>query len=487
MPKSAEQPRTGSTLARVTPREAGISSNAVAALLDDARTRQLDLHDLLIYRHGVVGVELYKWPYRAGQPRIMHSVAKSFTSAAIGLALQEGALHLDDKVISFFPSELPAVVDDKLSGMTVEDLLTMRTGQAAETSGARWRGLKTSWTAEFFKIPLAHQPGAQYVYTSAASYMLSAILTKATGKTLHDYLRSRLFGPLGIEGEKWDMAPDGINPGGNGLTCKPEDLLKFGVLHLHRGVWEGNRILPADWIESATRRRGADGYGYHWVTGTQGAFFAMGLFGQLIGVFPGFDAVIVINSAIQHTEACSRILVPLLQEHLAALFPETVIDEDDGDRTLAAAAKELAAPELLASSATPRLDLLGRRRYMLSPNLLRFHELTIQVSEDVCVLQLRSERGRYSIRTGIGHWIEGKTRLPGARLHHGYDLEGTPVMAGARWTSDNTLEMDWIFIASVFRDHVVVHFDGDDVTLLRSVNVNSGARAWPLLEGVLVE
>src|SRR3984957_9885763 len=377
MPKAADQSRAGSTLARVTPREAGINSNAVAALLTDARRRELDVHDLLIYRNGAVGVELYKWPYRATQPRIMHSVAKSFTAVAIGLALEEGALHLDDKVVSFFPSELPAIVDDKLAAMTVEDLLTMRTGQAAETSGARWRGLKTSWTAEFFKIPLAHQPGAQYVYTSAASYMLSAILTKATGKTLHDYLRSRLFGPLGIEGEQWDLAPEGINPGGNGLTCKPEDLLKFGVLHLHRGVWDGKRILPASWIESATRRQGADGYGYHWVTGTQGEFFAMGLFGQLIGVFPGFDAVIVINSAIQHTEACSRILVPLLQGHLATLFPETLIDEDDGDRALAAAVEELAAPELLTSSATPRPDLLGRRQYMLNPNLLRFHELTV--------------------------------------------------------------------------------------------------------------
>jgi CubicO group peptidase (beta-lactamase class C family) len=98
MPKAAVQPRTGSTLARVTPRDAGINSKAVAALLDDARTRQLDLHDFLIYRHGAVGVELYKWPYRAGQPRIMHSVAKSFTSAAIGLALEEGVLHLDDKI-----------------------------------------------------------------------------------------------------------------------------------------------------------------------------------------------------------------------------------------------------------------------------------------------------------------------------------------------------------------------------------------------------
>jgi CubicO group peptidase (beta-lactamase class C family) len=415
----------------------------------------------------------------------MHSVAKSFTSVAIGLALEEGALHLDDKVISFFPSQLPAIVDDKLAAMTVEDLLTMRTGQAAETSGARWRGLKTSWTAEFFKIPLAHPPGAAYVYTSAASYMLSAILTRATGKTLHDFLRPRLFEPLGIEGEHWDVAPDGINPGGNGLTCKPEDLLKFGVLHLHGGVWEGKRVLPAEWIASATRRRGEDGYGYHWFTGAQGAFFAMGLFGQLIAVFPRFDAVIVLNNAIQHTEACSKILIPMLERHLAALFPETMVDETGGNEALNAAAAQLAAPEALTPNEPPLPEMLGTRRYTLSANPLRIRELTIEISEDACVLQLLNERGDHAIHSGIGRWIEGETRLPGARLHHGYDMEGTPVIAGARWTSDNTLEINWIFIASVFRDQAVLRFESDRVTFSRTTNVNSGPRAWPVLEGIL--
>jgi CubicO group peptidase (beta-lactamase class C family) len=485
MPNAAEQPSTRGALARVSPSEAGIASRAVAALLEDARTRQLDLHDLLIYHRGAVGLELYKWPYRAAQPRIMHSVAKSFTSVAIGLALEEGALHLDDKVISFFPSQLPANVDDKLAAMTVEDLLTMRTGQAAETSGARWRGLKTSWTAEFFKIPLVHSPGAAYVYTSAASYMLSALLTRATGKTLHDYLRPRLFEPLGIEGEQWDVAPDGINPGGNGLTCKPEDLLKFGVLHLHGGVWEGRRILPAEWIASATRRRGDDGYGYHWFTGAQGAFFAMGLFGQLIAVFPRFDAVIVMNNAIQHTEACSKILIPMLERHLTALFPESMVDGTGRDEALSASVAELATPEPLTSNAIPLPEMLGTRRYTLSANPLRVHELTVEVTEDACVLHLRNERGAYAIRSGIGRWIEGETRLPGARLHHGYDMEGTPVIAGARWTSDNTLEMNWIFIASVFRDRAVLRFEGDRITFSRSTNVNSGSRAWPVLEGML--
>jgi len=139
-------------------------------------------------------------------------------------------------------------VDEKLAAMTVEDLLTMRTGHAGETSGAIWRGINASWIEEFFKIPVVHPPGAVYVYTSAASYMLSAIITRTTGETLHDYLKSRLLQPLGITGEHWDIGPDGINPGGNGLTCKTADILKFGVLHAQKGLWNGQRLLPESWV-----------------------------------------------------------------------------------------------------------------------------------------------------------------------------------------------------------------------------------------------
>src|SRR5882757_3186671 len=129
-------------LERAEPREVDVNAAAIEAFLDDATASALEIHGLM--------------PYRADRPRIMHSVTKSVTASAIGMALDEGRFKLQDRVVSFFPEYLPAVVDDKLAAMTIEDLLTMRTGHAAETSGAIWRGIQTSWTAEFFRIPVVY-------------------------------------------------------------------------------------------------------------------------------------------------------------------------------------------------------------------------------------------------------------------------------------------------------------------------------------------
>jgi CubicO group peptidase (beta-lactamase class C family) len=259
-------------LPRARPGEVGIDAGAVEALLDAARDAGLDVQTMLVYRRGHLAVEAYRWPYRAERPRISHSVTKSFTACAIGLALAEGRLTLSDTVVSFFPEHVPADVSANLGAMTVENLLTMRTGHAEETSGSRWRGIESSWIAEFFKIPVVHKPGTVFVYTSAASYMLSAIVTRVTGQTMHEYLKPRLFEPLGIVGESWDVGPDGIYAGGNGLTCKVVDLMKLGILHLHKGVWEGKQILPEAWVNEATRAFGDSSYGYHWVTGPDGEF-----------------------------------------------------------------------------------------------------------------------------------------------------------------------------------------------------------------------
>jgi CubicO group peptidase (beta-lactamase class C family) len=262
-----------SELRRAHPSEVEIDADAVSALLDDMDKTRPERQTLLIYRAGALAVEDYRWPYRAERIRMMHSVTKSFTAAAVGLALAEGRFRLQDKVVDFFPEHRPAEVSPRLAAMTVEDLLTMRTGQAIETSGSQWRGLTTSWIEEFFRIPLEHDPGTFFLYTSAASYMLAAIVTRTTGIGLDQYLRQRMFALLGFENETWDMGPECINPGGNGLSCRVVDMLKFGVMHLDGGVWNGHRILPEAWVREATRWRGGI-YGYHWWTGPDDEFSA---------------------------------------------------------------------------------------------------------------------------------------------------------------------------------------------------------------------
>lgn len=473
-------------LARALPASMGVDSRRVLALLDELDTHQLEVHGIMLHRHGHVVAEGWRWPYGPNRPRILHSAAKSFAACAIGLAIAEGHFKLSDKVVSFFPRELPPVVDDKLAAMTVEDLLTMRTGQASETSGAIWRGLSSSWIAEFFKLPVVHAPGSAYVYTSAASYMLSAILSRTTGQTLHDYLRPRLLEPLGIHGETWDLGPDGINPGGNGLTATTADLLKLGILHAQGGVWEGRRLLPEDWVRQATRPQGGppeSRYGYHWAIRPAQAFSAIGVFMQTVIVFPEYGATFALIGAMEN----SQTLFPQIEKHFPAAFLAAPVAEGGAADTqlqqrLAAWQRPMPAP----GGTSAWQDRIDGKRFAVRANAAGVSQLRLDFADGLCTLRLTDAEGEHSVQAGLGHWVEQRGYMPGRDLHHGYALRGSSIVATAGWRDAQTLELTWIFAETAFRDTVLCRLDGDTLTLSRSVNINSGLRKLPDLTGTLI-
>jgi hypothetical protein len=411
----------------------------------------------------------------------MHSATKSVLACAIGMALEEGRFQLQDKVVSFFPELISGSSDARLASMTVEHLLTMRAGHAGETSGSIWRGIPTSWTAEFFKIPVVHQPGTTFMYTSAASYMLSAILTKVTGQTLHDYLKPRFFGPLGIVGEQWDLGPDNVNPGGNGLTMKTVDLLKLGVLHAQRGVWEGWRILSEAWIAAATRSHGGN-YGYQWTTTYGDAYAAIGIFMQFVMVFPHHQATLAVVGAAQEG---SKVFLPVLERHFPRAF-EQQLPGSEAPRADEQLRARLAAngqqPPMVTRSFTTAARVSGKT-FQVEPNPLGVTAVRWVFENDRCVFHLLDAAGDHDIVCGLSEWIESRTDMPGADLHHGYALQSAVVVASAAWTDEHTLRMTWIFAETAFRDTVVCQFHGDGVTMERSVNVNSSALSWPRLSG----
>jgi CubicO group peptidase (beta-lactamase class C family) len=470
-------------LVRARAGEVGIDATRVEALLDAAAAAGLDLHSLMLHRRGHVAFEMHSWPYGEGRPRIMHSVAKSFTACAIGMALEEGRFALEDPVVKFFPAERPAVVSDNLAAMTIADLLTMRTGHAEETSGSRWRSMRSSWIEAFFKIPVVHRPGTVYTYTSAASYMLSAILTRATGQTLHDYLRQRLFEPLGILGERWDIGPDGINPGGNGLKCRTVDILKLGMLHAQRGVWGGRRILSESWVAAATRAHSDSGYGYHWMAGRDRTYAAMGVFGQLVVVFADYGATLAITSGVNGENACSETILPLVYRHLQGAFHDAALPPSEAETRLRQRAVAVATIEPLKSLAAPPRELAGVLVYDMTENAQGITRLRLELTPGSCTLRLADADGEHVLKMGVDSWIESDTDMPGRELHHGYELRPGRVLAGARWLDPWTLEMRWIFAETAFRDTVVCRFEADRVSVARSVNVNSGPLSYPSLSG----
>lgn len=472
---SAPSPAEDDGLARSAPSAAGVDAAEILAFLDDVEAAGLELHDLMIWRDGAVVAEAWHWPYGAGRLRMTHSMTKSFTACAIGLLIDEGRLALSDRVASFFP-EAEIAPDTRQARMTVEDLLTMRSGHASEVSGSIWRSIETSWIREFFRIPVVYEPGTRHVYSSAASYMLSAIVTRITGETIETYLTPRLFEPLGMAEVRWDIGPDGVNPGGNGISMRTADALKLGILHAQKGVWQDRQILPRAWVEAATRAHGVPDYGYHWVVG-DGYYAALGVFVQMVVVFPEADAVIALNSAMDE----SRVLLPHLRKHFPAAFARSGSAADD-----AALAGRLAGwpatPPLPSLAAGDAAALTGD--WSVQGNMLGISAIRLKFDGDAMRLSLTDTEGEHGVVAGHERWIETTTDLRGASLHHGYRLKDAPTVAGGRWIAANEYELVLHFVESAFRDTFRFRYARGELAIERFVNINSGDRAWPLLTAV---
>lgn len=289
---------------------------AFAAYVADVDASGEQIHSIMVLQHGKVLAEHW-WPgHDAAEEHGMWSVSKTFTAMAVGLAIEDRLLRLDDTVASFFPDQLPEEPDSLLLRMTVEDLLTMGSGFAKDPT-RQIRESEADWVQQILAIPVSEAPGTSFRYNSACSYLLSAIITKQSGQTLSEYLKPRLFEPLGIEGWSWEESPQGISCGGWGLYLKTEDMAKVGQLLLQEGCWHGKRLLPAGWIRTASARHIAShpslesvarkglneensdwmqGYGYHIWLCRHHAYRAAGAHGQFILVLPEQDAVIAMTA-----------------------------------------------------------------------------------------------------------------------------------------------------------------------------------------------
>ena len=310
--------------------------DSVAASLTDptAWNEWVNLHSIMVVKDGKVIAERWFGEYTPEKPHTMFSVSKTFTAAAVGIAIAEGKLSLGDKVADYFPDK---VLPDNPCTATVEDLLMMAGGhdtdptlQVMEIDQRAMKGsLKEGADAAqvFFTHPFVHEPGTYFWYDSLCSYLLSAIVKQVTGECVLDYLTPRLFEPLGIDKPEWEADKDGINCGGWGLSLKTEDMAKFGQLLLQEGRWGRSQLIPADWvkamgtkhidsapaqvkIEDAEAVSGIpdeindwrQGYGYQTWMNTHEGFRADGAGGQMILVLPEKNAVVITTAWLSNAQ-----------------------------------------------------------------------------------------------------------------------------------------------------------------------------------------
>lgn len=293
----------GQSLPRATPESQGVSSAKLLGFVNQLDEVVDQVHSVMVLRNGKVITEAWWHPESASKPHILWSLSKSFTSTAVGLAIEDGAFGLDDPVISFFEEDLPEEVSENLSKMTVRNLLTMSAGHTSEP----WASGTEHWAKRFLSQGVPNSPGSQFLYNTPATYMLSAIVQKTTGQNVRDYLVPRLFDPLGIETPQWDQSPQGVSLGGFGLYLKTEDIAKFGQMLLNEGSWNGEQIVPKSWIQMATSKqigndRGAgnpdwrEGYGFQFWRCRHGAFRGDGKDGQFCIVVPDKQLVVVMTA-----------------------------------------------------------------------------------------------------------------------------------------------------------------------------------------------
>src|SRR3954467_5482636 len=241
-------------LPRSSPEEQGVFSSALLAFVE-ALDKVEGMKSVMVVRHGHVVAEGWWTPYDAQSPHSLYSLSKSFTSTAVGMAVAEGKISLSDPVIKFFPDDVPASASANLKAMRVSDLLRMNTGQQIEPQ----RTPVEPWTKTFLAQPVPFKPGTHFLYNTSGTYMLSAIVQKATGQTVLDYLRPRLFEPLGIEHPTWEASPQGVSAGGYGLSVRTEDIARFGQLYLQKGKWQGKQLVPEAWVKAATTLQTSNG------------------------------------------------------------------------------------------------------------------------------------------------------------------------------------------------------------------------------------
>jgi CubicO group peptidase (beta-lactamase class C family) len=499
-------------LPRATPQSRSTDPAAILAVLDAIERQDIELHSLLIWQQDALIAEAYWAPFSAERPHMMHSVTKSFTSMAVGLAIGEGLMSVDDPVIGFFPEHAGLNTSNNMAAMRVEHLLTMTSGHGRGISGGAWRRIKTSWIEDFLRQPVPYVPGDVFVYDSAASYMLSAIVQRVTGRTIFDYLQDRIFRPLEISPSlSWDIGTDGVNTGGNGLSCTSADMLKLGILHLQRGEWHGRQLLPRRWVEDATSIRIKDvvlgvftgdhylgpdeatagvpatrreGYGYQWWRGPHGSFSANGLFGQYCIVLPEQQAVVAFTGGLSDSD---RRVHGLIYDRLRPALGAGTGSRSDGDaleRRLSSLALKTRPGR--GGHVDAPADVYGS--YAIAANDQAIAGISILPAEGGVEFALENGDGRHRLPAGFDTWIESMTTVPGSRLHHSYQPEaGLRVTACARWLAQedgwSVLEMDWVFVETAFRDKVRLFIRQGHLRMTREVNVNSLEMALPEVHG----
>lgn len=471
------------SLPRTSPEAQGISSAGILAFLDGVAENPGELHSFILARRGKIAAEGYWKPYTVERQHLLYSLSKSFTSTAAGFAVQEGFLSLDDLVVTFFPEDVPAEISPNLAAMKVRHLLMMGTGH--ETEPQFWSCEDGNWAKTFLAAPVEKEPGTHFLYNTAATYMVSAIVKKATGQDIVEFLKPRLFEPLDIKEPATERCPRGIPFGGSGLYLTTNDIAKFGQLYLQRGMWNGERLLSEAWIDEATSKQISNGdggendwgqgYGFQFWRCRHGAYRGDGAFGQYCVVLPEQEAVIAITSGIPDM---GRILNLIWERLLPAMQSAPLPAAPEAEEKLRQRLESLTiiAPEGAPSS--PTAAQISGKMYHFPENDQKIQSVRLDfaptVGDNRATLFVHDDRGEHTVEIGVGSWREGETTFLKNRLGDRIPFNALAVAGQGTWTDENTFAAKICLLSTPSCPTITFAFAGEEMTVTVRGNIGFG-------------
>jgi hypothetical protein len=408
------------------------------------------------------------------------------------LAIAEGKLNLDDQVIKFFPDEAPADPSVNLRAMRVRDLLRMNTGNQIEAPIRVDDPSKQTdtWVMTFLKHSVPFKPGTHFLYNSPATYMLSAIVQKVTGQTVLDYLRPRLFDPLGFKDPAWVMSPQGITAGAYGLSIRTEEIARFGELYLHKGMWNGKQLIPAAWVEQATSIQTSNGsaptsdwdqgYGYQFWRSRHNSFRGDGAFGQYCMVIPELDAVVAITSGVRNMQQVMNLVWDKL---LPAMKPGRLPENAAARRQLEARLSSLKVKTPSGAAASPMSASVSGKWFEFPENDRGIKAVSFDFNSTSPALIVRTSTGETRMTIGRETWTNTRSLFANG-LDRALSVPANPLVAASgAWSGENTFTVKIVLSETPYYSTLNFKFDGDRLLFDAEHNVYFGPTKLPQLVG----
>lgn len=484
-----------------TPEEVGVSSKEVQAYIDHCMELNKHLHSIMVIRHGKVACEVYREPYGPNHNHMMYSVSKSFCATAIGLAIEEGYMKLETKFLDIFPEARRTPTDEYLEKLTVEDLLSMRSGLSVTPFMDK---TKESWFDSVINSAWASEPGTEFAYISENMYLLCHIIHRLCGCSVMEYLRPRLFEPLGIEKPFWETDKKGVEAGGWGMMLTTEDVAKFIYTYQQKGKFNGKQIIPEWFVEEATKFQcttvpaksdmdTVEGYGYcFWrCGGYKNAYRADGMFSQFAICFEDLDACLVITGGEINEQNMRDVIWP----HFPKAFDDNCDPADTVALSIPAYAKpekaprsfleskihnktiSLAKPKILNLAGFPTSVLTLPAVYMEADKAGNIDNVSFLFGEDDVRMTWAEGDEVNSILIGMdGEYRWDEMTLGGIHYH---------TASVGVWNNENELELHIRAIETTCERQLVFNFNGNKVTMTPSSSPTVVEMAETLKESIV--